>query len=78
MIENTFIELPLGIFRKDIIISIECGTQKIDNGMFKKKQILPIIIVYMSDDSSHVFTFTNFEERNNVYDECVKILITNN
>ena len=34
IMENTYIKLPFGIFRKDAIICILCGTQEIDGGTF--------------------------------------------
>lgn len=36
-VENAYIALPLGIFRKDAIISIKRKIEEIDNGTFKKK-----------------------------------------
>ena len=78
MIENTFIKLPFGIYREDAIIRIECDTIEEDNGIFKKKHILPAIRVHMIDNSSQCYIFTSIEKRNDVYNECIKILTTNN
>lgn len=77
-VENAYIKLPLGIFRKDAIISIRCTLEEIDNGAFKNKQILPGIYVYTIDGLSHGYNFTSIEERNDIYTECVKILTTSN
>ena len=78
IMENTYIKLPFGIFRKDAIICILCGTQEIDGGTFEKKQIIYILDVRMINGTSQIYHFKNIEERNNSYNECVKILTTNN
>ena len=77
-VENAYIALPLGIFRKDAIISIRRGIEEIDNGTFNKKQILPAIYVRTIDGVSQGYSCTSIEERDNIYYECVKILTTNN
>lgn len=77
-VENAYIALPLGIFRKDAIISIRRGIEEIDNGTFNKKQIFPAIYVRTIDGFTEGCHFTSIEERDNIYYECVKILTTNN
>lgn len=78
MVENAYIELPFGIFREDAIIGIALVLDEIDNGIIARNQILPAIRVYMINGSSLDYTFTSYEDRNDAYDECVKILTTNN
>lgn len=77
-VENAYIALPLGIFRKDAIISITRNITEIDKGAFQQNQILPVVEVRMIDGSSHSYNCSSVEERDNLYAECVKILTTNN
>lgn len=78
MVESAYIELPFGIFREDAIIGIALSDVEIDNGVFNSNQILPAICIYMINGSTCNYKFTSIEERNDIYDECVKILTTKN